>query len=136
MSALFTSKIGSGYFAMYISATGENGLVPSPLTALTSAGALPGLVISVFPTGTAMPGPSPATTELIVTPNTGGVSLALGVASLGGGGAGGGVGASTAGRFTASRGLSGGGGGGSGGGGLTSGGGSFSSMSISIGASA
>src|SRR5262245_34099868 len=122
---------------MYISATGENGFAPSPPPGLTSAGGVfPGLVINVFPTGTAIPGPSPATTELMVTPNTGGASVALGVASFGGGGAGGGVGATSAGRFIASLGRSGGGGGGSGGGFLTSGGGSFSSMSISIGASA
>src|SRR5437867_8529090 len=106
------------------SGTGAGRRFGSPASGCTvwpGLGRLRSLVMSVLPTGTAMPGPSPATTESMVTPNTGGASPAFGGGSwLGGGGAsGGGDGA----RRATTRGRGSGGGGGGGGSGLMSGGG-------------
>src|SRR3954454_23522513 len=124
-----------------MSATGVNGCVPSELYALgvtPGVAALRSLVINVLPTGTAMAELSPDTTELIVTPKTGGASVGLGGSRLGGGGAGGICGGGLGGlaiRRGTIRGLgaaSGCGGGGGGRSGRSSGGGrGFSLTSIS-----
>src|SRR4051812_41499562 len=121
-----------------MSAAGTNGAGAAPEgAAVTALAGLPGFVIRVLPTGTAIPGPGP-TGESRFTPKVGGGSSALGGASLGGRDSGGGVGLGAGARRIATRGRgSARGGGGSGATGFASGGGgTCSSTSISMGVSA